>query len=100
MKKRFFGVVGLMMLIALSLAPFAFGQGSATVVKAQGYTDKQGVIPKSKFRIAIKLDVGEGYHINAHFPSEEFLVAMNVKFEPLAGVKISEVKYPKPKLQK
>ncbi len=100
MKKRFFGIVGLTMLIALSLAPFAFAQGSAAVVKAQGYTDKQGVIPKSKFRIAIKLDVGEGYHINAHFPSEEFLFATNVKFEPLAGLKISEVKYPKPKLQK
>jgi thioredoxin:protein disulfide reductase len=100
MKKRLFVVVGLMMVFALSMAQFALAQGSAAAVTAKGFISKDWVNPQDRFAIAIELNVGEGYHINAHFPSEDYLFATNVKFEPLAGLKILEVKYPKPKLQK
>jgi thiol:disulfide interchange protein DsbD len=82
------------------LAQFALAQSSSAVVKAQGYVSTDGVKPASKFKIAIVLDVAEGYHINARVPTEDFLIATNVKFEPLAGLKISDAKYPKPQLKK
>jgi thiol:disulfide interchange protein DsbD len=100
MKKRLIGVAGLLIVLALSIAPFAFAQSSAAVVTAKGVTNQAWVSQNEPFRIAIELNVAEGYHINAHFPSEEYLFATNVKFEPLPGMKISEVRYPKPKLQK
>jgi thioredoxin:protein disulfide reductase len=100
MKNRLFVVLGLMIVSALSLTQLALAQGSATVVTAQGFTNQKGLAPGLSFILAIELNVAEGYHINAHFPSEEYLFATNVKFEPLAGLKILDVKYPKPKLQK
>jgi thioredoxin:protein disulfide reductase len=120
MKKRLIAVVGLTILMALLLASFALAQnasgsmkgspsdtggsaavsGSAAVVTAKGYIDKDWVGSPDRFLVAIELNVAETYHINAHFPSEEYLFATNVMFEPLAGVKTFEVKYPKPKLQK
>jgi thiol:disulfide interchange protein DsbD len=100
MKKRLIAFVGLTIYIALSLAQFTFAQSSAAVVKAQGYVSSDGVKPGSKFKIAIALDVDTGYHINARVPTEDFLIATSVKFEPLSGLKIADAKYPKPKLQK
>jgi thiol:disulfide interchange protein DsbD len=100
MKKRLIGVVGLLIVFALSVAQFAFAQDSAAVVKAQGYASVDGVKPASKFQIVVALDITEGYHVNAHIPSEDYLFATNVKFAPVAGLKIAEAKYPKPKLQK
>ncbi len=85
---------------ALSCASSAVAQSSAAVVKAQGYASVDGVKPDGKFKIAIALDVASGYHINAHVPSEDYLVATNVKFADVAGLKIADVKYPKAKLQK
>jgi thiol:disulfide interchange protein DsbD len=100
MKKRLIAFVGLTIFIALSLAQLTFAQSSAAVVKAQGYVSSDGVKPGSKFKIAIALDVDAGYHINARVPTEDFLIATSVKFEPVSGLKIADAKYPKPKLQK
>lgn len=100
MKKRLIVFVGLTILLALSLAQLAFAQSSSTVVKAQGYISTDGVKPASKFKIAVVLDVATDYHINARVPTEDFLIATEVKFEPVAGLKIAELKYPKPQLKK
>lgn len=109
MKKGFFGRIGLataMMLLA-SLAAWAQadigasgGKGSAGVVKAQGYVSASGVRPGDKFKIAIALDIAPGYHIQAHVPTETFLIATEVKFQPVAGITIKEPTYPAPKYQK
>jgi hypothetical protein len=59
-------------LICVQLAFAQFGAGSANVVKAQGYASASKIIAPGKFDIAIQLTVGEGYHINAHYPSEDY----------------------------
>jgi thiol:disulfide interchange protein DsbD len=98
MKTRLMVCTGL--LLALALAQFAFAQSSSAVVKAQGYVSTDGVKSASTFKIAIVLDVATGYHINARVPTEDFLIATQVKFEPTAGLKIADAKYPKPQLKK
>ena len=101
-KKRLVAVVGLFFaFVATCVLPVAAQiGGSTTVVKAQGYASADGVRPEGKFKVAIQLDVSAGYHINAHIPSEEYLVATNVRFEPVAGLTFSAPVYPKPKLEK
>jgi thiol:disulfide interchange protein DsbD len=42
------------------------------------------------------LDVAQGYHINAHTPTLDYLVATNVVFTPPPGVKVGAIKYPEP----
>jgi thiol:disulfide interchange protein DsbD len=78
----------------------AFAQGSDRVVKATAYASVDAVRPGDKFKVAVSLEVDEGYHINAHHPSLEFLIPTTVKFEAPQGISVSEEKYPAPKHRK
>ncbi|MEW6127808.1 MAG: cytochrome c biogenesis protein CcdA [Acidobacteriota bacterium] len=102
MQKRLMIVVGLLFAVVFSASQVSaqIGQGSASVVKAKGYISQDGVAAGKKFKLAVELEIAEGYHINGHIPSEDYLVATNLKLEPVAGLKFSEPKYQKPKLQK
>lgn len=94
--------MALLMVGAVVFAPLSSAQlsGSATVVKASGLTASEAIAPGQKFKIAVQLDIAEGYHINGHFPSEDYLVATNWKLEPVAGLRFAAPQYEKPKLQK
>jgi thiol:disulfide interchange protein DsbD len=98
-KSRLIIHIGLALLIALSFALAVFAQ-SEEVVKAEGYASVDAVRPGDKFKIAVALSVAEGYHINAHVPTESFLVATVVAFGSPAGLHVSEEKYPAPKHRK
>lgn len=93
-------VFAFLVLAPLLLAPAVFAQGSERVVKAKGYASVDGVRPGDNFKIAVSLEVGEGYHINAHHPSLEYLIPTTVKFDPVAGISIAPEKYPAPKHRK
>ena len=83
---------------ALLLLPAAvLAQGSDRVVKAAGYASADGVRPGDKFKVAIAVEVGDGYHINAHRPTLEFLIPTSVAFGAPAGITFSAEKYPAPK---
>src|SRR5689334_10823517 len=82
-------------LVGLFLFPvLAFGQGSEKVVKVQGFASVDRVTPQSKFKVAVVLEVSDGYHINAHVPTLDYLIPTNVVFQPPVGIRISEPVYP------
>ena len=84
-------------LVALFLFPvLTLGQGSEKVVKAQGFVSVDRVSPQSKFKVAVVLEVSDGYHINAHVPTLDYLIPTNVVFQPPVGIRISEPVYPPP----
>jgi thioredoxin:protein disulfide reductase len=90
-----------MALVLLSLLPLAaLAQGSDRVVKASGYASADGVRPGDKFKVAVAVEVGEGYHINAHRPTLEELVPTSVAFGGPAGITFADEKYPAPKHRK
>ncbi|HSE36425.1 MAG TPA: cytochrome c biogenesis protein CcdA [Blastocatellia bacterium] len=82
----------------LSLAVLA--QGSDRVVKATGYASTDGVRPGDKFKIAIAVEVGEGYHINAHRPTLDYLIPTSAAFGAPSGITFAVEKYPAPKHRK
>src|SRR5262245_8929678 len=82
-------------LLAL-MAPVAFAQGSERVVKATGYLSVDGVKPGSHFKVAVKVQIADGYHVNAHVPSLQELRPTVLSFEPSSGVQFSEPHYPEP----
>jgi thiol:disulfide interchange protein DsbD len=109
MKNGFFGRSGLAVAVVLISALIAWAQtdnnaasakGSAGIVKAQGYVSTSAIRPGDKFKIAVALDIAPGYHVQGHVPSEAFLIATEVKFQPIAGITIKEPTYPAPKYQK
>ncbi|HEX2522715.1 MAG TPA: cytochrome c biogenesis protein CcdA, partial [Terriglobia bacterium] len=86
-----------LVLAAMFLNPvLAFSEGSEKVVKARGLASIERVAPRAKFKVAVVLDVADGYHINAHVPTLDYLIPTNVSFQPPAGIHISEPLYPPP----
>lgn len=97
--RRFMARTGLMALFVVLLSTILFAQ-SDKVVKARGYASADGVRAGDKFKVAVALDIDAGYHINAHKPTLDYLVATTVQFDAPEGIRISEPNYPGHKLQK
>src|SRR5215471_11511141 len=88
------------LLLILITACVSFAQGSERVVKATGYASVDAVRPGDKFKVAIAVEVGEGYHINAHRPTLDYLIPTSVALGAPAGITFSDEKYPAPKHRK
>src|SRR5215467_13128844 len=96
MNRKFAVSSTLAVLVLLSIASLAVAQGSDRVVKASGQLSPDQVRPGDKFKIEIKLQVADGYHINAHNPSLDYLVPTTVRFDAPASIHIGDVRYPAP----
>jgi thiol:disulfide interchange protein DsbD len=88
---------GVVFLVVCLLQLAVFAQGSDRVVKANGYASADGLRPGDKLKVVIAVEVGEGYHINAHRPSLEYLIPTTVAFGGPAGITFGDEKYPAPK---
>ncbi len=99
-KKITFIRFAIILSIALASAISAFGQASGSVVKVKGYASVDGVRPGDKFRVAVALEITKGYHINAHVPTLDYLIATDLKLAPVSGLRFSNVQYPNPKKYK
>src|SRR5262249_44032441 len=87
---------GLALTLLGSIALTARAQSSESVVKPQGYLSVDAVRPGDKFKIAISLRVADGYHINAHVPSESYLVPTTLTLAGPTEIRLSEPVYPAP----
>ncbi len=99
MKRRLIAHLALILIILSCFALAAFAQ-SASEVKARGYLSVDGVRPGDKFKVAVAVEIAKGYHIQAHVPSDVGLIATEAAFEPPAGIRINQPKYPAPKFEK
>src|SRR5438067_1579264 len=88
-------------LIFLSLV---FGPGSLGTVHAQGLPDIKlsGVTSVdraaagSKFEAAVVMEIPAPFHVNAHKPSEDYLVPTTLTLQPARGLTLGPVVYPTP----
>lgn len=89
-------------LIVMFLIPhWAYGQGVQNInpIKVEGITSLDKAYPGSLFCVAVIVDVAEGWHINAHSPSEDNLIPTELRFESKSELKFSEIIYPAPILK-
>ena len=68
------------------------------VVKPAVYASREPVARSSDFQIAVVLNIRPGFHINAHQPSADYLIATNLTPNPAAGFKFGDISYPKGEL--
>ncbi|HKY05858.1 MAG TPA: protein-disulfide reductase DsbD domain-containing protein [Blastocatellia bacterium] len=78
----------------------ASAQTSASVVKIKPEQSVYKVKQGSPFQVGVVLEIDGGYHINSNTPSEPFLIATKLKIDPLTGLRVNAVRYPKAKVQK
>jgi thiol:disulfide interchange protein DsbD len=81
-------------LIALGSIVLTARAQSERVVKAQGYVSVDAIRRGDKFKVAVSLHIEDGYHINGHVPSEDYLVATTVTLGGAPGVQFGEPVYP------
>src|ERR1700722_434162 len=88
------------LLALLALATFASAQEgayprAASVVQPQAYVSLQPVPRGRSFEIAVVAKISPGFHINAHEPSEDYLIPTKITAELPPGVALVETTYPR-----
>ena len=64
------------------------------VVTPTAFASLSGLHPGGRVRIAVAADVLEGWHVNAHVPSSDYLIPTVVELEAPPGIVVGEPTYP------
>ena len=68
---------------------------AASVLQPQAYVSLQPVPRGRSFEIAVVAKISPGFHINAHQPSEDYLIPTKVTADLSPGVFLVETTYPR-----
>lgn len=68
---------------------------AATILQPQAYVSLQPVPRGSAFEIAVVAKITPGFHVNAHEPSEEYLIPTKVTADLPPGITVVETDYPR-----
>jgi thioredoxin:protein disulfide reductase len=68
---------------------------AAKVLQPQAYVSLQPVPRGRAFEIAVVAKISPGFHINAHMPSEDYLIPTKVTADLPPGVLLVETTYPR-----
>jgi thiol:disulfide interchange protein DsbD len=68
---------------------------AASVLQPQAYVSLQPVPRGRAFQIAVVAKISPGFHINAHVPSEDYLIPTKVTADLSPGVFLVETTYPR-----
>jgi thioredoxin:protein disulfide reductase len=93
-------IARIVFLALAALAVNATGQDSAyppaaSVLQPKAYVSLQPVPAGRAFEVAVVAKISPGFHINAHVPSEEYLIPTKVTAELPPGVLVVETTYPR-----
>jgi thiol:disulfide interchange protein DsbD len=83
-----------------ALATIAIAQGTAyppaaSVVQPQAYVSLQPVPRGRVFEIAVVAKISPGFHVNAHEPSEEYLIPTRLLADLPPGIVLVDTTYPR-----
>jgi thiol:disulfide interchange protein DsbD len=87
-------------LAVVALATVALAQDkpyppAASVLQPQAYVSLQPVPRGHAFEIAVVAKISPGFHINAHEPSEDYLIPTKIQAELPPGISLVETTYPR-----
>ena len=68
---------------------------AASVIQPQAYVSLQPVPRGRAFQIAVVAKISPGFHINAHMPSEDYLIPTKVMADLSPGLFLVETTYPR-----
>ena len=88
-------LVSLLLMIAFVSTKAQFGLEN-DLVKVGLFSSFDKVQKNSEIKIAIKLNIDEGWHVNSNVPNEEFLIATEIIIDS-GKIEIETIQYPKAK---
>lgn len=92
--RRWGPLAGLAVFVLAAAPAAAQSFSSSRVLKAEAKVSVDRVHPGTSFQIAVTAAVDEGWHVNAHQPTFDYLIPTEVKLEPAEGFTFSEPVYP------
>jgi len=90
-----FALLALAALAITSSAQDAAYPAAASVLQPKAYVSLQPVPRGRSFDIAVVAKISPGFHINAHMPSEDYLIPTKVMADLSPGVLLVETTYPR-----
>ncbi|MGH9406477.1 MAG: protein-disulfide reductase DsbD domain-containing protein [Terriglobia bacterium] len=87
-------------MLCLTLTPRASAQRAPVVVKARLLLSTDAVHAGGIAHAAIVADIAPDYHINAHYPSLDYLIPTQLRLDPAKVFSAEKLSYPKGKPQK
>lgn len=76
--------------------PYLVAQGSQRVVDVKGFASVDGIRLGDSFKVAIVLTIEQGYHINAHTPTLQYLIPTQVNFQKSKELAMGPPLFPVP----
>jgi thioredoxin:protein disulfide reductase len=93
--RALFASFALIALATIGLAQDKPYPPAASVLQPQAYVSLQPVPRGHAFEIAVVAKISPGFHINAHEPSEEYLIPTKIQAELPPGISLVETSYPR-----
>ncbi len=84
-------------LVAQSSAQTSFGGGFSSSSDKVSYEIKfseDKMSPGSTTALALVLSIEDTWHINAHIPTEDYLIGTALELEPFEGIILADIQYP------
>ncbi|MCU0414662.1 MAG: thioredoxin fold domain-containing protein [Ignavibacteriaceae bacterium] len=82
--------------ILFTAASFAQFGLQKDLVKVKTYQSFDKVYPGTEFKLALEVQVSEGWHINSDKPYDEYLIPTSLMVPENPSFKLTKVSYPKP----
>jgi len=83
-------------LLLFSICTFAQFGVRNDLVSIKTFQSFDKVYPGTEFKIAVEVNVAEGWHINSSEPYDEYLIPTSLKIKENPNFKLLKVAYPKP----
>ena len=86
--------------LTLMAASLGWAQNNNSVVEARAVMATDAAHANSPLKLAVLAQVADGYHINDHKPSLDYLIPTQLKVDPSDQFTVGDVVYPKGALKK
>ena len=93
--RALFAPLALVALATIALAQDNPYPPAASVLQPQAYVSLQPVPRGHAFEIAVVAKISPGFHINAHEPSEDYLIPTKIQADLPPGIALVETTYPR-----
>lgn len=82
------------LVLGAALVAASSSRSPAPIRRAEGLAAADGVPAGASLEVAFRVRLEDGFHVNSHVPSQEFLIPTTLEVEPAGGLHFDEWIYP------
>lgn len=95
--RNLFSIAVLSFVVIFSEYSISQFSGNTDLVKIKSYSSFDKIYAGSEFKLAVKVEIEETWHINSNKPKEDFLIPSELTMSEINGFSLINKSYPEPK---